>query len=141
MWKRCRDIIVSWFHPSEEHLMQSILRQECGQLVNIRHLESCPRCRQRLQGLRDRLMRLDGLEEELSGLEQVLEALRADLVRQLRSGQGPQFALARRRLLGKAAEDPQYETLAGEILRTLIGDRALADAQRQLAARMEDPLG
>jgi hypothetical protein len=138
MWKRCRNLIVSWFHPSEQQLIEWILREECGEPVNTRHLESCARCRQRWQSLRDRLERLGRLQEELPGLERELEMLRADLTRRLESAEGPEFAVVRRKLLGKAAEDPLYETLAGEILRTLIGERALADAQRRLAARMEN---
>lgn len=134
MWRRCRELLSRRFHPSDEQLVAWILKDEQGALPEAGHLSRCPHCQRRLQRFRETLGMLERLWPQPHGEEEEIRNLHASLMQRLKESASPVNAATERRLLGKAAEDPRYREAVPEILRTLVGPRALARASRTDAA-------
>lgn len=134
LWQRCREFVSRHLHPSDERLVAWILGEEPGAPPEAGHVSRCPHCQRRLQRFRGTLEMLEGLWEQPRGVEEETRKLREPLMQRLQRSASPVDSATVRRLLGKAAGDPRYHEAVPEILRTLIGPQALAQASRRDAA-------
>lgn len=134
LWQRCREFLGRRLHPSDGRLVSWILDEGQGALPDAGHVSRCQHCQRRLQRFRETLGMLEKLWPQPHGEEEEIWNLHASLMQRLKESASPVSAATERRLLGKAAGDPRYHEAVPEILRTLVGPRALAQASRRDAA-------
>ncbi len=139
LWQRCREFFSSRLHPSDAELVAWILEEEQGAPRHARHASRCPQCQRRSQRFRQTLAMLEKIWPHPQVEEEEVRNLRVSLMERLRGSASPVSAAIERRLLGKAAGDPRYHEAIPEILRTLVGQRALAQAGRRDIAAGASP--
>lgn len=128
-WKQWAvDCVAALFgHPSDTALLKYLVGAAGRRARSVeRHLACCPRCRRKLESFRLTLAQVERIwaepETQMPGtlmidwrqIEGRLAAPPAD----------PPFEL-QKRLLGNAASDPRYADSRFEVLRVLLGGRAL----------------